>query len=98
MNITKRGGHTCTKVTKVMVDPNNRREAKAKHIWINGTLVSLEKQNRYGEDTGEVHGMNTIERGGKTLIEVTRVMADPTNGREAIEKNNMINCAWVAMN
>jgi len=41
--------------------------------------MDLEKHNRYGEDGGEIHGMNTIERGGKIFPEVTIVMVDPSN-------------------
>jgi hypothetical protein len=56
------------------------------------------EHKRDEDDAGELHGMNTTERGGCTHAEVTRVMVDPSNGREAREERTRINGALVAMN
>jgi len=58
----------------------------------------MTEHNRYGDDVGELHDMNTTKRGGRTHAEVTRVMANPSNGREAGAKRTKINGALVAMN
>jgi hypothetical protein len=42
--------------------------------------MALERQDKDGGDVGEIHGMNTTERGGLTCVEVTRVMTDPSIG------------------
>jgi hypothetical protein len=60
--------------------------------------MALTEHNRDGDNNGELHGMNTTERGGCTCTEVTRVMADPLNEWEAREERTRINGALVAMN
>jgi hypothetical protein len=49
--------------------------------------MAMVRRDKDEENDGELHGMNNTREGGRTHVEVTRVMVAPLNRQEGIAEH-----------